>query len=471
MAKKKNLPKKTVYQQVDELLKAVPENELRAFIHKKALHERPFREELTNAFAHILEKESKAMYAKQVRGMLSSARRRGYVDANDSGKLNRSLEPMLAKAETHAKQGNIQSALWISSAVLEELTKTINYVDDSRGFLGHFIDQSYALLLGFRKLAMNDSQRRQVFIYATKTYKKNVFEGWDWHQGILSLAVGLVKTDSEIKSLQKIINDLQTEVDEYELSEALTLKLELLKKTGSTEEVENFIKKNLSSSKIRNATIEDLFNQKAYDKAKALANEGIKTCPKDLHGLKSQWEDWLLKIALKEEDTETILRLANHLLLHNINEPLEYYDLIKKYTPTKQWEIVFAEIIAAINRKNHSIYIQMIANIYVKEQKWDELLAFLDKKLQSNEINIEYIRIYEKYLIPKYSTDIARMYELGVLLSLETKATSNIYSRACWYIKNMIKLGATKQANNLIKNLYKLYPNRPALLRELDKLA
>jgi len=53
---------------------------------------------------------------------------------------------------------------------------------------------------------------------------------------------------------------------------------------------------------------------------------------------------------------------------------------------------------------------------------------------------------------------------------MERNVSRNYYQNACRYLRKMIKMGAREKANFVIGQLKALYPNRKALMEELQNV-
>ncbi|HAX96413.1 MAG TPA: hypothetical protein DCY35_07830 [Prolixibacteraceae bacterium] len=109
--------------------------------------------------------------------------------------------------------------------------------------------------------------------------------------------------------------------------------------------------------------------------------------------------------------------------------------------------------------------IDTIGKIYIAEQWWNRLL-----NLVSGTKHLPYIQHYEQYLAADYSAELAELYEKGISDFLKKNIGRNHYKEACRYMRRMIKLGARSRVANLIAALRKEYPQRTALMEELDRI-
>ena len=78
--------------------------------------------------------------------------------------------------------------------------------------------------------------------------------------------------------------------------------------------------------------------------------------------------------------------------------------------------------------------------------------------------------MYEKYLLPKYSSKIADIYEEKILTDLEFCPNRMVYIDVCYNIWRIMEIGQKPKAAKLIEHLRTKYKNRKALIEELDRL-
>jgi hypothetical protein len=230
-------------------------------------------------------------------------------------------------------------------------------------------------------------------------------------------------------------------------------------------DAEKFVEQNLDNADLRKKAIERALKDKNFEKATSLAHDGIKKDADEKPGLAKEWYDWLLRIAIAENDKPHVVEYARYLFIDGFRQDQDYYCILKQNTEPAEWISFVEELIGEIRRKDRWSNIDVIGKIYITEQWWDRLL-----KLVSETRHLPYIQHYEKYLSDKYPTELAELYEKGIIEYLKKMTGRDHYKEACRYMLRMIKLGASNRVNNLVANLRKEYPLRKALMDELDKI-
>ncbi len=454
---------KSVNQQVKELLKDISHNELIGFVEGNCKKNKKFRNYFLASFGHLSPNQSKEFYQKQIHAILQTAAGRdGWIGWSDMKYVVNTTQPFLDNAEQYFQKKNFENVFFISTALLEEMTEAFQYGDDSNGDLGYFVESAMELLSKLSKEKISASLKQEIFEYCISAFKQKLFEGWDWHLGILHIAGDLI--DNE-KDADRILNCMESMNGEYEREYAQSYKLELLRKYKDPKEVEEFINKNISNSKIRKQEIEKAFESQNFEKAVTLAKDGIVCDEQSKPGLAKDWYDWLLKIALAQNDTPNIIKYARYRLIENFGATQDYYQILKNTIETEKWHPFLEEIIKEVTPKSRWTYTELIRKIYIKEEWWDRLFLMLKQNL-----SLENIQENEQYLGKDYSAELIELYSERLTNYVEKYVGRNHYQTACRYLRRMKKLGGSERVNELIELFRKQYPQRKALMDELTRV-
>ncbi|TSA38183.1 MAG: hypothetical protein D4R64_03925 [Porphyromonadaceae bacterium] len=456
--------KKTVEEQVSELLRKLSHNDLKQFVLEQCIGNPSFRQIFISGFAYLVSEESKEMYKKQIRSFIASVEGEwGYINWSGAEVVIKAVESLLSTAQKHLDQGRYQSTIYIACAVMEEMTPQLEYVDDSDGSFGGLINQAFELLNQVAQAEIPDNLRLELLGYCLTTFGKNIYEDWDWHLGMLDLASRIVKTESEGN---KVIALIDKPMDsDYTKERAQLIKWEILLKMKGTEKAEEFINQNLANSRLRTIAIESAIRNKKYEKAIGIAQDGVRFDAKDKPGLVYTWYDWLLKIAAIQKDTDRIIEYARILFVDSNHHGQEYYKLLKAKVAPDRWKEFVEAIIADFQRESGGSNFDQISGIYINEKWWDRLFALLKTKP-----SLHNIEAFDKYLAAGYSNELVEMYSTGIVYLLKRSTNRDHYQEACRYLRRMIKLGAREQCDELIRKIRVEYPRRSALLDELNRV-
>jgi len=456
--------RKTIAQQVDELLEKATHEELKQFIKENTTQNIPFRNLFLSSFAQHNSDESKELYTKQVKSILKMASdKHGFIDWSASRLVSNTVYNLLESAQKQIENQNFKSAFYICTAVMEQMAKALQYADDSYGNIGDCVDAAYEMLHTIALEQTTEEIRKLIIEYCFTAFDKQIYSDWDWHIGVLRLASLLLKTEDETERIFDQIEKAQR--SDYEREEAQSIKYEILLKTKGENAAEKYLEQNITNSNLRREAIKKSLEKKNYEKAISIAKDGINYDKKDKPGLVIEWYDWLLKIAQAQNNTDKIIEYARFLFINNFRHEQDYYEILKQHVKPEKWVAFLEDVIQDITAKKRWLDTGLIADIFIKEEWWDRLLELVKKSP-----NLYTIDHYEKYLSKKYPNEIVELYADGITGYLKNSVGRKHYQNACRYIRKIIKLGARDKANEIISYLRTEYPKRKALMDELNKV-
>jgi len=449
---------------VDEMLRSLSHSDLKAFIKEQCINDPAFRRSFLTGFLHRSSAESPDKYREQVRNILRGAKDKDrFINWTRAGMAGKAVHAMLNIARKHVDTGNWLIACHICFPVAEEMVKALDFADDSNGDIGGNIENAFEILYDVATAKIPEEIRVYLMDQVLSDYKKNTFSGWDWHRDLLDLAIQLVKTEKEAGIVSSLIHAHPR--SEFEGEQMIKLEYDLILKMKGTDEAEKFASQNLDTPDLRSKALEKAFKDKNFERAKSLAHEGIRNDSDTKPGLVLDWYDWLLRTAMAEKDKPHVIEYARHLFITGFRREQDYYLILKQNTDPAGWAGYVEELIEEIRRKSRWDNIDVIGKIYITEQWWDRLLNLVGATK-----HLPYIQHYEQYLAADYSAELAELYEKGISDFLKKNIGRNHYKEACRYMRRMIKLGARARAENLIAALRKEYPQRTALMEELDRI-
>jgi hypothetical protein len=342
-----SLPKKSsVVDEVDEILISLKENELKDFIRQTCSNDREFRFRFLTIFANINAPASsaKALYIKQIQHLIVVySGRHGYIGYREAKEFGEAILEILDTARTNIEKRNINKALAIIFAVLEEVTPVLNSADDSNGYIGGCIEEAVDLINELVETEIDESLRSEIFNLLMDTFESGKLHGWDWHFDLISLAIQLLRNSQEKQRIQTIVTSIKPTGESYDWDyrKAQELMHELLLRTENEEAVTQYLKENVSNPDFRERLIKQAIKTNDYKHALELANDGIaKDEANDYIGLANKWREYQLDIYQKLGDDDNIIRLARYFVMNGSSAPeslKDYYNLLKKTISTDLW--------------------------------------------------------------------------------------------------------------------------------------
>ncbi|WP_281990932.1 SWIM zinc finger family protein [Aquimarina aggregata] len=449
----------SVSKQVKNVLKQISHSELISFIEKQSKTDKKFRNYFLSAFSYLHQGQSKDFYKKQIHNALQAAKGRdGYISWSETKYIHSTITPFLENAEESLNKGGFENAFYISTALLEEMTEAFEYADDSGGDISYFIDASIELLFNIATEDIPKPLNDEIFDYCLSEFEKEAFSDIT----LLRIASKLIKNEKEADVIIQYLDSVQ---DTYEIERAQTFQLELVRKFKGIDEAEKFIEKYIANPSIRKEEIEKPFENRNYKRVKELSEYGILKDQNDKPGLLGQWYDWLLKIAMVEQNVPKIIEFARYRFLHSFGGSQNYYQILKNTVPKKDWHRFLEDIIKEITPNTHWTYSPLIRKIYIEEKWWDRLFLMLKENT-----SLQNIEENELYLSEDYASELVQLYRERLEKYVENYVGRKYYKTACRYLRRMKKLGGKDQADSLIKFFKEKYPQRRALMDELSKV-
>lgn len=464
--KKTVAKKKSIGEQVEEILKQLSADELQSFIRVQSKKSDDFARSFLSRYAHLFQDSSKELFVKQLQSQLRSlSGRRGFIDYSQARYVYVIGREFNETATTHFQQKRYLLAWHMACAALEVFTEVLQYADDSNGDVGACITDASELMVSIANEELPDELRGECFRYCTKAYRDQLFSGWDWHELQMDIAIQLVNSKEEAAELHNLLDMVKPSREGwyYDMRRAEVQRYCLLRKMDGDEEANAFLLQNLHNSDLREHLIEQLVVVGRYDEAIRFCEEGIRKDGKNFPGLVDKWREWLLKIYLLKKDTDNIVNYAFKLFVSSNLGGDDLYKLLKEHVPAENWEDMVQKIVQAI-RKNERVGEEYrIATIYLREQYWDELFGLLKKNP-----TFTFLDEFEKHMPDRFADDINQMYMGAVNKLLIENTGRKFYETACRYLRKLKKRGAVELVEMKIKQLRRQYPQRRALMDELN---
>jgi len=462
-----SLPKKerrkSVTEQVEEVLGKISHHDLKEFIQEQSKTDKQFRNLFLSSFAHLNENQSKEFYQKQIKSIVNSATdRHGFIGWHEMKYLEQGIDPIVTIAEKQFESQNYLNAFFICSALMEEMFEAMDFSDDSDGSIGGIIESSFGMLNDIAARDLQNDIKNELFNYCIAAFEKPLFDGWDWHLDMLRIAYKLVENEDEADRIIKCLDKVN---GEYEKERAQSFKLEIISEYKDKKEVQKFIDKHIANSSIRNREIARAVENNEFEKAIKLCEDGIKYDKKDKPGLVKDWCNWLLKIAQVQNNTSKIIEYARFLFIHNFHPEQDYYQILKQKVEPNKWRDFLEVIIKEITPKDGWKYDELVRKIFINEEWWDRLFLLLKQN-----VSLQNIENNEKYLSEDYSQELIQLYGERLVKYVDRYVGRNHYQTACRYLRRMKILGATEQVDTLIETFRKQYPQRRALMDELNQV-
>lgn len=399
--------------------------------------------------------------------------RQGDVSYRDTFALNRAVSKILDEAEEAINNHRWEVAIAVLEGVAVAGDDIMSCGDDSAGELGCIMEDCFSKWheLCYEEL-LPIELKSKIFELSITYFEMGHLKGYDWWWDWLEIAILLADTSERrerlIKDLDKIINNHGDDwSDEYNTHKAQRYKLEIISRGGSTEEQLRFMYDNVENPDFRKKLLQRAWNIGDYQEVLRLARDGVQH-DANWMGLVSDWRKWELKIYRHKNDKANILKLAQYFFfsMGGFDEK-EYsteamYALMKSNVADEKWgDFVELLIKEALKTRNEARELF----IYTQEKMWDRYMEYLRRAHATYKLDDapqELWKLYKDELIQLYVSCVKSFFQYA--------PDRNSYRNGVAMLRQLIKYGGTKEADEIVIELRARYHRRSALLDELSKL-
>jgi hypothetical protein len=474
------------------LLDKITRDEYKEFILRYAAADKDFKMKFELAFSDKSDLDVGKKYGDLIRKIIRHHSDRGFLDYHATGKVSREIGKLIRDGQEMIARKNFLGAVPLAEACLKELSAVIGECDDSNGEISGLMDDAIALLETCARsedAAIGLKERIFAFLEAELQGGDTYFDygdfGYDMFAVFRNLAVQLSHTDGFIQFIGKKIAQYQSANSygsEYRKEFFLKQQIAFYRESGQEEIAGKLELKHLDIVEIRQKKVRQVIDSRDFRTAKQLIDDGIRIAESRNHpGTVSEWKKELLRIAVLENDTETVRRWSRHFAFdRGFSE--EYYRQWKQTFPAAEWpairEKLIADKIAAVDRKfadrkiaifgfARKEYHPDLAPVYIEEQLWDRLLS-----LVQSECSLDVLSRYHPHLAKRYPAEMLEMYYPRLLKQGESVNKRGEYADLAGLMQKVMRdipEGET-QIREIARTLIAKNPRRPAMIEELNRV-
>ena len=314
------MAKKTKKNTVKDVMKQIPEKDLRKFVAKELEIQEVLDDFMSDFKNYFLQGDSGEAYINQIDSAFINAEEDyGYINFSQQSKLLSVVSDAAEAAAMFRKNGNYEAAIDICFTILENGIDAINHSDDSMGYLGSIMDEG---MHGLYALAdpdvctLDEDSRLSFMDRCWSSIEENTFDGWDWHTQMYDFLITLANDDEEYENIMECLDEDNCFKREYNKHEQLQMKHRLLEKWKGAETAHEMMLENLQIREFREKAIEEAIAVNDIQRAYKLALDGIEQDKNERPGIVPTWNHWMLRIAQKENNHDMIVKYASLLYLH-----------------------------------------------------------------------------------------------------------------------------------------------------------
>ncbi|MDR0969196.1 MAG: SWIM zinc finger family protein [Lentimicrobiaceae bacterium] len=451
--------------QLSEILKQTNNKELIAFLSEYADKDPDFYQAIQSNLHPKKKTTTPVDYSKEIQKCFRHSSG-NYNYRNEGQAIAVKLDKYIEKAKSLVKLNCQEEAITILIQIIREIGEDYEEYDDYNGDLACACQDAIDVIAEMVESGLSDDLLKELTDEISQLIKNSNYDNYDLgNLSELFFSISL-KTSNFDNSIRIIAEALQNEPDSFRTTSLVRTKIELLENSGKKEEVEKVISSYLYLPEIRKIKLQKLIDEKEYENALTLIDEGISIAEKKKHpGTVADWKDEKLSVYLLIENKAKAIELAEDLFV-NGRDSMKYYHTLKTVIPSNLWkEYLDNHLLKSANQHNCGLE-HVYAKIYIEEKYWDRLMDYVEKNIRLGKYCS--LATYESHLRTHYPERMLAFYETQIT----DYAAKNMGRDHYKYVADILKRMKTypngnKTVNTLLTHFKSIYPNRRAMMEEL----
>lgn len=446
-----------------DIINKINDKKIRKFLYDTLINDADLLNKFRVEFSYFFPKLSKKSYESKIYNAIRSCgdRKYGFIDYNNTSKYEYVMFEFISEAEKLVDNKDYNTAFIIVTILLDSIP--ITEIDDSNGSTGIVADSCIEIIFDILDLINKDDKLLKDILNYVIYEVKNLY----LYNYSIDLNNILKYFIDENLYLNEIKNSLEIALDNskdkeyfYKRKDYVDYLIQIYTINNEEENIIKVLEKYSYDENICMMYVDELIKENKLEDA-------IKILKSNLCEDKYKCKKYALKLAQIYYDNNLNEEYKN--ILYDIfykysNYDFDIYLKIKQLYSNVDWN---KEKIKIIDKIKKDKYVDRILNqIYIEEKMYDEL--FLN--VCSHSMN--YIKEYEKYLLPKYNSELLDIYKKSCLDSASKSSNRKSYRDIAIQINHMINMD---NSSDIVKSILneineKYFRNRPAMLDEFKNV-
>lgn len=432
---------------------------------------REVEQTLALKFMETVGKNELEYYKKIIRAAIKEASdRHGFVSYQRVDDVGAHVYKIMTHVEEAAANEQYLDAAQICFCIMQEMVSLLQRCDDSGGTIGGIIRECLSLINHLADKLSDASVKDQssFFKMLLKESQHKNLEGWDgWRLSLLESAIPVMGDPVQREEWGRLIDSLESIHESahstYFLEEAAQLRYQVIEKFEGEGSALAFLQSNLHMPAFRRMAIDQAIENREFDRALTLAEQGEQQdTAKRLRGLVKEWKKYRFEIYGLTGKTKLQIELAEEFVLSG---EYAYYKRLKELTRENEWELALPALLDRFeaNLRKDWNTASVYAKVLIEENQMQRLMNYVRG-------NKREVLNYYPYLVGEYAEEVYLFIYQIIIEETARSSNRNEYRKVCALIRQLIKAGGINQAQQAVTQIRSAYPNRPALIDELQKV-
>jgi hypothetical protein len=392
---------------------------------------------------------------KQISALIRSNSDRGFLPYGACDRVCYELSVLSEEVESLPDRRYVLNAQLI---ILIAAVKIISHADTSSGMVTEVIRNCIHTVDGLSHSAEKED-RKFYFDAILKAVNHKAFQDWEeCGYDLLHTSVHVMEDSKQADRVFAMFPILGPMYSGEAYPETHLITYDILQRLEGEASANRYMMDHIEVDEIREIAVEKALEAKQYELVEQLCMDAMKKAGNRSSRI-SQWAQYLEKLYTEISDMKKLSNLVRQIVLQGNGS---YYSKLKNlYMSQGIWSEDDKQIL--LQELSRIMFPSAYAELLGQEGEFHELL----KVVQNNPYLIQ---DYGKQLANPYKSESNRIYEEYILMQSADATDRRMYKGVCKLISSYSKAIGPQNALIMIDRLSGIYPRRPAMLDELEKI-
>ena len=448
---------------LQSIVNKIPKKDLRRFLYNSLRYDSNLLNKFRIEFSNYFPKLSKKNYQNKIQNaILSCYNRQGYITYDNTSSYTHAMYEFIREARKLVDDKDYETAFAICTILLDSIPDTS--IDDSDGSTGEVAESVKEIIFDIiEKLDYDNATLKNILDYIIEEVKTEYL----YNYGIDLKPILEWFIDNELyldeveSSLQVVLNNSKEKNYFYKRKYYVDYLIQIAELQGNKNEKIKILEKYSYDPNVFLQYIDELVKNNNSNLAIKLLKERLDDKNYNSKSFANTLADIYLKNKMMDEYTDMLYKIFYKYDKYR----LEDYRKIKHLYSTKDWDLERNKIIENIKNDKDYYYSENLNKIYIEEKMYDELF------LNVCNLNMNYLKEYEKYLLPKYQKEILDIYKNSCLHDAKLANSRSRYREVASKVNYIMHIDNSDEiVKEILKEIKEEYfRNRPAMLDEFEK--
>ncbi len=448
---------------LQSIVNKIPKKDLRKFIYINLGYDNNLLNRFRIEFSNYFPKLSKKNYQNKIQNaIINCYNRQGYITYDNTSSYTHAMYEFIMEARKLVDDKDYETAFTICTILLDSIPDTS--IDDSDGSTGEVAESVKKIIFDIiEKLDYDNATLKNILDYIIEEVKTEYLYNYGIDlKPILEWFIDNELYLDEIKSSLQVVLDNSKEKNYfYKRKYYVDYLIQIAEIQGNKNEKIKILEKYSYDPNVFLQYIDELVKNNNSNLAIKLLKERLDDKNYNSKSFANTLADIYLKNKMMDEYTDILYKIFYKFDKYSLDD----YRKIKQLYSTKDWDLERNKIIENIKNDKDYYYSDSLNKIYIEEKMYDELFFNVCN------YKMNYIKEYEKYLLPKYQKEILAIYKRSCLNDAKLANSRSRYRDVASEVNYIMHI---ENSDEIVKSILKeikeeYFRNRPAMLDEFEK--